>query len=92
MKDKVTLNSSNDEVVKVLREEAESAIANSANSTHKFIKQSHLHYEPSSFAFILPHFFEKKTTSAEVVHFDVEVVKSTDTEKIWLSVLISTVP
>ncbi len=31
MKDKVTLNSSNDEVVKVLREEAESAIANSYN-------------------------------------------------------------
>ncbi|MBO7188316.1 MAG: protein translocase subunit SecDF [Tidjanibacter sp.] len=31
MKDKVTLNSSNDEVLKVLREEAESAIANSYN-------------------------------------------------------------
>lgn len=31
MKDKVSLNSSNDEVVKVLREEAESAIANSYN-------------------------------------------------------------
>ena len=31
MKDKVTLNSSNDEVVKVLRAEAESAIANSYN-------------------------------------------------------------
>ncbi|MBQ8334931.1 MAG: protein translocase subunit SecDF [Tidjanibacter sp.] len=31
MKDKVTLNSTNDEVVKVLREESESAIANSYN-------------------------------------------------------------